>query len=169
MSMLAHPDHELRNSLHEFERIENQECLAAYGRRLVADRSDVILVLDPETVTSDELRTYSNVGDPFVTRSLPYDWICSEWGPIDCDPSSINPENWTFTKSYRKGERVEFCLSKPASQRCKLILNTYILGIVIVCNTVMLVGQSLAWLCLKERPLLTLGGLFNQVAISDDH
>lgn len=158
----------LRNTLDEFERLENHECIAAYGSEFISDRSDVIPILDPST--PDRLRTYTSVsgGDPMNYAIPSYQWICGKNPWSDCDISLVNAKNWSIyaeEPDQYGGEtlRVEYCLSKRASEHCKLILSIPLLGVVVGFNLLKLVGMALTWLCLENHPLLTLGGLDQQV------
>lgn len=178
VDILSRPGHELYGSWYEFERLENKECIATYGQKLVADQSDVILMVNPAVVGFDKNFTvlYES-GDPAFVHLPPYDWICrGEFDRIGernshlCDPSSIDPENWIVLPEaifqspppYASNDtwRVDYCMSKRSSQQCKLVLNTYILGLVIGCNLIKLFGLAVTWVCLKQRPILTLGGTF---------
>jgi hypothetical protein len=170
---LNDPDHQfhdnrykaLRNALDEFERLENHECIAAYGSEFISDRSDVILILDPST--PDRLRNYTSVagGDPMDYGTSHNTWICRQGLWSSCgDMSLINAKNWSIyaeQPDHYGGEtlRVEYCLSKRTLEHCKLILSIPLLGVVVGCNLFKLVGLALTWLCLENRPLLTLGGL----------
>ncbi|KAH7141569.1 hypothetical protein B0J13DRAFT_637349, partial [Dactylonectria estremocensis] len=168
---LIDPDHQfhdkrykaLRNSLDEFERLENRDCIAVYGQKLISDRSDVILILDPST--PDYLSNYTDVygGDPMDLVSTRNGWICGEDPWVDdCDVSSVNANDWTIYAEQPDlygGEtlRVEYCLSKRTPEHCRLILSIPLLAVVVGCNVSKLVGLALTWLYLEKRPLLTLG------------
>ncbi|KAI3579703.1 hypothetical protein IWW34DRAFT_693993 [Fusarium oxysporum f. sp. albedinis] len=168
---LNDPDHQfhdnrykaLRNTLDEFERLENHECIAAYGPEFISDRSDVILILDPST--PDRLRNYTSVagGDPMDYGTSHNTWICRQGLWSSCgDMSLTNAKNWSIyaeQPDHYGGEtlQVEYCLSKRTPEHCKLILSIPLLGVVVGCNLFKLVGLALTWLCLENRPLLTLG------------
>ncbi|KAF5009764.1 hypothetical protein FDECE_4037 [Fusarium decemcellulare] len=86
---LNDPDHvfydddlqDLKKSLNNLERLSNRECIATYGNKLLSDRADVILILDPQL--SDRFNNFTLVkstaspmaGQDDPTRA-PYDWIC---------------------------------------------------------------------------------------------
>lgn len=156
----------LKTSLNKFEKLTNSECMAAYGQKLVSGRSDVILILDPLTVDTEFGYTVRWSGDPNRRGSEPYDWMCGRkpWADEQCDVSSLNVDNWPLYSDdkwvNKTSPRVEYCLSKQTPEYCKLALNIYLLTIVVGCNVVKLIGLGLTWLCLKQQPLLTLGGSF---------
>ncbi|RSL56726.1 hypothetical protein CEP53_006717 [Fusarium sp. AF-6] len=153
----------LKTSLNDFEKLSNDECLDAYGQKLVSGRSDVILILDHSTVDTEFKYTVRWSGDPKRRGAEPYDWMCGRepWADEQCDVSSLDVDNWPLysdNKWVNKTEpRVEYCLSKRTPEYCKLALNIYLLAIVVGCNLVKLIGLGLTWLCLKQQPLLTLG------------
>lgn len=140
-----------------------------YGRELISDRSDVILILDPST--PDSVSHYTDLigGDPMAYESTPYDWICANgrFRSATCDVSTIasDPDNWRVRASDISNAnnetllRVEYCLSKRTQEHCRLILSIPMLAVVVGCNALKLGGMIIAWLCLEERPLLTLGGI----------
>ncbi|KAM5360895.1 hypothetical protein ACJZ2D_013462 [Fusarium nematophilum] len=161
--------------LNGFERLGNRQCIAAYNRKIVSSRSDVILVLDlPQGHLPDRNRSVAHVNlvDPTVTAA---NWICEPDGKVKvdsphmeatCDASSVDPNNWTVSKSIpsSSGDQtipvpVQYCLSKLTPGHCKLVANMPLFGVVIACNISKLVGLSMTWLYLEERPLLTIGGL----------
>lgn len=158
----------LKTSLNEFEKLTNSECMAAYGQKLVSGRSDVILILDPSTVDTEFAYTVRWSGDPNRRGSEPYDWMCGRkpWADGQCDVSSLDVDNWPLYSDdkwvNKTSPRVEYCLSKQTPEYCKLALNIYLLAIVVGCNVVKLIGLGLTWLCLKQQPLLTLGGSVKQ-------
>ncbi|KAK2468550.1 hypothetical protein H9L39_20196 [Fusarium oxysporum f. sp. albedinis] len=141
---LNDPDHQfhdnrykaLRNTLDEFERLENHECIAAYGPEFISDRSDVILILDPST--PDRLRNYTSVagGDPMDYGTSHNTWICRQGLWSSCgDMSLTNAKNWSIyaeQPDHYGGEtlQVEYCLSKRTPEHCKLILSIPLLGVV---------------------------------------
>ncbi|UPL01891.1 hypothetical protein LCI18_012825 [Fusarium solani-melongenae] len=156
----------IKTSLNEFEKLTNSECMAAYGQKLVSGRSDVILILDPSTVDTEFGYTVRWSGDPNRRGSEPYDWMCGRkpWADEQCDVSSLDVDHWPLYSDdkwvNKTSPRVQHCLSKRTPEYCKLVLNIYLLAIVVGCNVVKLIGLGLTWLCLKQQPLLTLGGSF---------
>ncbi|KAF5019104.1 hypothetical protein F66182_8900 [Fusarium sp. NRRL 66182] len=148
---------ELRDSLDEFVRLENRQCIAAYQQPLISHWSDVILILDPST--PDAVTNYTSVegGDPLDYIPKPYGWICKERGYERelCDASSVDPDTWTVhvsrvvpTDGYDEmAVRVAYCLR---------------------CNVLKLIGLALTWLFLEKRPLLTLGDAISSFLESPD-
>ncbi|KAH7120280.1 hypothetical protein B0J13DRAFT_457311 [Dactylonectria estremocensis] len=153
----------LRKSLDRFERLENQDCIAGYARKLISERSDVILIIDP--LTPDNISDYTEVdgGDPMFS-GVNY-WICGQSYHVQmasCDVSTVDAKNWMIRAantqaSAEKRLRVESCLSKRTPGHCRLNLSTSMLAVVVGCNIIKLVGLVVTWLCLEKQPLLTLG------------
>ncbi|KAH6879494.1 hypothetical protein B0T10DRAFT_412983 [Thelonectria olida] len=155
----------LKTSLNEYERLENEECITNYARKLMSDRGEVILILDPSIPDNKTGDIHIWGGDPLSSSGTAYDWICdgSTQEVTTCDVSSVDPENWKVNAGavHVEGEerymRVDYCLSKPVSEHCRLILSIPLLAIVVGCNVLKLVGLALTWLSLDKKPLLILG------------
>ncbi|KAF5005905.1 hypothetical protein FDECE_7663 [Fusarium decemcellulare] len=159
----------LQKSLDGFETISNRECLTAYSQTLVSKRGDLVLVVDPSTRYLWDNETYPTLIDPVQKNIVPNNWICDmrmdrSLEERRCNMGSIDPTNWTvsfeldlFSVVDDKKVMVDYCLSKPAAEHCKVIVSMPLLGVVIGCNVFKLVGLALTWLYLERRPLLTLG------------
>ena len=100
----------------------------------------------------------------------PYLWICynyqiyrpqrysGDW----CDPNVIiankHAAGWTLS-AYDKTEQytVQYCLSQPIVERCKVQFGLVIMSVVIVCNFLKGLCMVLTLWCHKSQPLVTLG------------
>ncbi|KAE9575181.1 hypothetical protein CGMCC3_g8517 [Colletotrichum fructicola] len=54
-------------------------------------------------------------------------------------------------------EGPDYCVSRSLEEQCNLVVDTRFLAIVVGCNLLKLLGLAATWLCLKKRPLLTIG------------
>lgn len=170
----------LKGSLGDFDKLPVDECLSTYRRNLLSKRGDVILVFD-----TDIPYLWNNyslpVGiNPLQVQPPSKNWMCNldsvsgramslqawDW---ECDTVAIKSENWTIEFDVqldsglkpRQALRVDHCYSKSTHEHCKVVVNLGLLGVVIGCNFVKLIGLALTWLYLEKRPLLTLGGMFS--------
>lgn len=172
----------LKGSLSDFDRLPVDECLSTYRRNLLSTRGDVILVLDtdiPYIWNNNSLPVEIN---PLQVQPPSKNWMCNldsvsgravslqawDW---ECDTAAIKSENWTIAFDIqldaglkpRQPVRVDHCYSKSTHEHCKVVVNLPLLGGVIACNFVKLIGLALTWLYLEKRPLLTLGGMFPSI------
>lgn len=135
-----------------WDRLENEDCIKAYSRRIISDRGDVLTVTDSSNVFQAIAGTYNASGYCFNCTS-PYAWICYDYqddrnnrerglnySVIWCDPSTMierkQAANWTVSGQVNGTENylVLYCLSQPIEERCKLQFSLIILAIVIGCN-----------------------------------
>lgn len=146
------------SEIDQLQKLQPDECIKAYGKRRNKSYSDVILILDLETIRPD---TYNYLH----TTSGGTEWVCASQTPCDIDNMVSNSDNWRFPVGERNKDketlygRVDYCLSKPKPEDCKLILDAPLLSIVVGCNILKLIGMIVTWLSLNSRCLLTLGGI----------
>ena len=140
------------------ERLDVKTCLEVYTAQIIPSHSDVLLVSIYSNSTNSLLEyerddrggIYGNddpseVGfDPSESSTL---LKCSEVKPCYLAFANLSdPQNW-----------LEYCLSVPAEEHCKLQFSLAIMIFVIVCNLIKTVCMStIAWKQDPE-PLVTLG------------
>ncbi|RMJ18109.1 hypothetical protein CDV36_002190 [Fusarium kuroshium] len=177
----------LKNSLNDYDKLPVDECLSTYRRNLLSTRGDVILVMDtdfPYLWNNNSLPLEIN---PLKIQPPSKNWMCNldsvsgtaisvqAWN-WECDTAAIKADNWTIEFDIqldsglvsRHPSRVDHCYSKPTFEHCKVIVNLPLLGGVIACNVVKLVGLALTWLYLEKRPLLTLGDAVDSFLANPD-
>ncbi len=133
-----------------WQKLDNYTCIQAYKQKFVSNRGDVLVLISGMNASMPiELLAESNSW---------YD-VC---GPRGCDPDQnlATSANWMMNPlGYDNGENylIQYCLSKPVEERCRVQFSIVIMGVVIGCNFVK------AW-CLfstlwiqKSQPLVTLG------------
>ena len=100
----------------------------------------------------------------------PYLWICYDYlkdgqkhsSGVSCDPNSIiqrkQDTNWTIS-GYDDGEKfpIQYCLSQPVTERCKVQFGLPIMLAVIGCNLMKCLCMLLTLWWQRSPPLVTLG------------
>ncbi|KAF5001395.1 hypothetical protein FDECE_10958 [Fusarium decemcellulare] len=160
-------------SLDDFVRLDNYDCITSYAQNFISDRSDVILVVESNASTSLQNNSQLRKPDETEYNRSPYGWICvsliDQFSDLSCDASAVasNADEWRVRdpetegawvpEADRKSLRVKYCLSKPTEESCRLTMSIPLLATVVGCNILKLLGLVMTWLCLNNRPLLTLG------------
>ena len=126
--------HFLQQEIPTYEKLENLECKHAYAQNFVRDRADVIVVttpFTPDTNMSSVLGAAAGGWGPW-----PYKWLCpvGDNQNFNCYRHLLQSgKQWTFT-NWGSPE-VQYCLSKPMEQRCKLEYGFWITIFTIVANS----------------------------------
>jgi hypothetical protein len=150
-----------------FERLENSDCIATYGQDFQGTRSNVIVMVANERRSANTtIATYGFNSGLGVQQSFDR-WLCTDIQRTDKQLNrkqksefctaylaelKANPSEWTVG-----GHRVEYCLSQPAGDVCKLYFSPPIAGVVLGMNVIKAVAIGLVLYTLKDAPLLTLG------------
>ncbi|WXC56862.1 hypothetical protein SNK03_002793 [Fusarium graminearum] len=150
----------------QLDNLTASECINEYGTTFQTKRADVILVFDFSMSKEELNQTYEinsalshNVrrGDCIETD---YDWICAN---ESCDTPchfllpeiKRQPDNW---KPYRLYDnKVKYCLSQPAPQRCRLNFDITLASIVLVVNFVKAIILAFIAFRPPKEPLFVLG------------
>ncbi|KAK6723995.1 hypothetical protein SNK04_002839 [Fusarium graminearum] len=150
----------------QLDNLTASECINEYGTTFQTKRADVILVFDFSMSKEESNQTYEinsalshNVrrGDCIETD---YDWICAN---ESCDTPchfllpeiKRQPDNW---KPYRLYDnKVKYCLSQPAPQRCRLNFDITLASIVLVVNFVKAIILAFIAFRPPKEPLFVLG------------
>ncbi|KAK6719686.1 hypothetical protein SNK05_002817 [Fusarium graminearum] len=150
----------------QLDNLTASECINEYGTTFQTKRADVILVFDFSMSKEESNQTYEinsalshNVrrGDCIETG---YDWICAN---ESCDTPchfllpeiKRQPDNW---KPYRLYDnKVKYCLSQPAPQRCRLNFDITLASIVLVVNFVKAIILAFIAFRPPKEPLFVLG------------
>ena len=153
----------LRDTKNELQTLGNSECIQAYARSYVSKHASVLLV-SADTNENDSVLVW------YGTRRIDglgaaQDWICNinatngsvyahDGSFVSCDISKDikDPRDWR-----NGGYKIDYCLSEPVDEKCKIQFSTAIMIVVICCNFVKFVVMGhLAWRSPKA-PLVTLG------------
>lgn len=169
--------------LSAFTRLENEACIEAYSPSIQSEYSDVILV----SSTSNPNKSNSFIDGAFGVEStvlfpranVTNTWICflefqdqysSEFSDT-CDISQVkeNAQDWQIpcgapemdpaipSESTEITASINYCLTVPAQEQCRLQLSRDIIIIVIVCNLVKAICMGLIAWDTNSRPLVTVG------------
>ena len=153
---------ELKNAS-EWQKLENRECIKAYGQDFVSAHGDILLI-SPTTNATKNLFPITKVKSGIHSD---YDWICS--GPPGCSTDAVLSEaaNWTLSSHYGEASisksskqstlPIQYCLSQSVEEQCHVQISLVILGVVVACNAMKALCMLLTIKCQKSQPLVTLG------------
>lgn len=147
-----------------WQNLTNEECIRAYGRSFVSSHSDVIAVTTELNVT-DPLRSIGKFDTIDQREYMAYGWMCPAHEPWECDLKDVyrDAANWSLaddTYGFPDDTTlfpIQYCLSKPVEEHCRLQLSLLIMCIVIFCNFMKALCMYLVLRYQKHRPLVTLG------------
>ena len=171
----------------EWDRLENDRCMQAYAQLFVSCHGNLVAIssaVEPSeppgviiyswTLPNTSLNAYSKYnqsGNPLSSNfTPPYFWICGnyqedkpkDYPGIWCDPNSMiqkkQDTNWTIT-GYISNEDypIQYCLSQPVVERCKVQFGLPIMLTVVACNFVKCLCMVLTLWWQRSPPLVTLG------------
>ena len=153
----------------KWQNLTNKECMRAYGQSFVSTRSDV-LAITSNLNASDPLRP---VATPDLSSdsdgSMGYPWLCSAypnltgqhgWG-CDIDGLSRYSSDWSLVAVGLETPSltlpIQYCLSRPIKEDCRLQLSLIIMFVVVFCNFMKALCMCLVLRHQKASPLVTLG------------
>lgn len=146
------------------QRLESESCVQAYSATFISTRSDVLLV-----AAYDDQRTLYESQSNSLVHYLAHDsprfqnhdpgyakyWMCDSW-----DVGSNCSTNIHINATHpwlSNGEQIEYCLSQPVDEHCKVQFSIVIMVIVTTCNFVKMIIMSLIAWKRPTEPLVTLG------------
>lgn len=144
-----------------WRRLDNADCITAYGTSFVSDYRDLLLISNEPGNSTNNTVFYTDAisyegGSGY---DLPYYWICIDAHPtqyynFQCDIAKArqNATEWTVA-----GKKIDHCLAQPVEPHCKLQFSLGILIAVIICNAVK--SSAMFWTLRrqKEVTLVTIG------------
>lgn len=154
----------------ELERLTAADCIDEYAISFVTSRDDVILVHeleggkdDDSNKNSDRNITFHQTAytQTFIQFSEPFQWICNLTVSDMIYPKPCRPkldaireaaDNW-----QPNHHRIEYCLSKPMPQLCRVNFNIFLAVGVILCNLIKMLVLGYIALYLSPDRLLVLG------------
>ena len=147
----------------KWQKLDNRDCIKAYGQDFVSAHGD-LLVISP-TVNATE--TIVVLMDGFDNGLGDTSWLCggmsqmTEFDSYNCPVNAVlgQAANWTLIDETTTGQTypVQYCLSQPVEEECRIQVSLVILGIVIACNATKALCMLLAIRHQKSQPLVTLG------------
>jgi len=143
----------LRGNLTQLQRLENKACIEEYSKEIISMRSDVLLISSDDNNISTVLDFWPTLSPSFADPQLrrppwPCDYSDGTFhNDVTCDVRKKAAEASTWQINNRL---IQYCLSKPIEEQCRLQFSVRIMAVVIACNLVkMIVMGYIAW----KRPL----------------
>ena len=158
----------LQNSTHMLSNLTNEECMKTYFKDFVSSHGDVLAVSSTVNKT-DSLLAIPFKAVPNINNDEhqlpPMAFICEdpiffadgssfyqETHACTLDASLPDAQNWKVS-NYT----IDYCLSQPVQEECKLQFSLVIMLIVIGCNATKCICMVYLAIGSKEEPLVTLG------------
>ncbi len=142
----------------DWQRLDNRDCIKAYGQNFVSAHGD-LLVISPVVNDTEMiillLDSRSNeLGD--------VSWMCDEYQDCTVNDAIDQAANWTIyanTDALPQSTTypVQYCLSQPVEEQCRVQISLVILSIVVACNACKALCMLLTIRGQKSQPLVTLG------------
>lgn len=163
---------DLQQNTTSWTKLDNEACVKAYSPSIISSRADVVLVSSTPNSTNSLLSMYADVQAQIISTSTldSLGWMCS----IPAFPNDglcpnfqtvKNPRDWSIW-IYADGRLygpapiatpVQYCLSQPVQDHCKLQFSLAIMIIVILCNLVKAICMGFIVWKRDPEPLVTLG------------
>jgi hypothetical protein len=185
----------LQNNVDHLTRLENKDCIRAYGTNVLQSSWKNVLVVSDANVAGPLIRTYYHRAD-----SLNDDlgWVCGkqvQGAKKACDTKTMisHPMNWTiidietnqnetwiadaeegddWSGNHAEGPAfkasVKYCLAESVRQHCTVQISTPLLGMVLFCNLVKVICLSSALLVRNFHPMATVGDLISSCLSEPD-
>lgn len=160
----------VQNASH-WQRLDNKDCITAYGRSFVSAYGDLLAISSDLNASVPAI--YINKYDAATNfgpsgDGVPYGWICQtsidDMSKCDINNSLKDSADWTLSSEYGNyisadhyDFRVDYCLSNPVEEHCKLQFSMVIMAIVMGCNLVKAVCMLLTLRYHTDQPLVSSG------------
>ena len=156
------------------ERLENQDCIAAYGQTYLSSHRNLLLVSTSQESNEDAKVYQVEQIDPSRLDAQeecapdPVSWMCFD---IQCNNPCINrlqditndPTAWSPF-----GIKVEYCLSQVVDQRCQLNFSLPLAITVIIFNLVKAVVMLFIIFNITENRIHTIGDAIRSYLVHRD-
>jgi len=160
-----------------WQRLENKACIEAYGQEFVSAYGDLVAISTNLNATNPAvaINKVEITSTGFSGVGTPYEWICwstqTTGSQQNCDIGRLisQPKPWKLIDHPRMSDgsgdgrsalpelSIDYCLSDPVEERCRLQFSLVIMGIVIGCNVVKTICMVLTLWYHRSQPLVTLG------------
>jgi hypothetical protein len=173
--------HHMQNNLGTLQRLNNEECLKAYGTSMVESSWRSVLVVTNKTLPDNVIQVWlHSPGDAENDEG----WICdgrnNPWFET-CDVNSLlaKPSSWTIENVQQcdsslteveskyddqpcpsvpaMSAKVVYCLAEPFAGHCSVRINTYLLLVVVASNALKLACLLITAFSRNFDPLATIG------------
>jgi hypothetical protein len=152
---------DLQRNASKLTRLENAECLKAYGTSTFNPDWKNVLV-----ITSLE-RNDTFVGFFYGSNT---DWVCNGDWRVSCDVKSMisaasswvipdvqNCRTYSIEECNVISAPIQYCLAEPFTPVCSVRVSTTILVVVVICNIVKIASLLTTVFTAKFEPMITLG------------
>lgn len=150
-----------------WQQLDNAACIRAYAQPFVSAHGNLVAV--SAGVNNSTLIEFVNVGGSFAGAD--YSWICQIYeSPDPCDVHYLlsDASNWRVFNIDNNEFLVQYCLSQPVEERCRVQFSMIIVGIVMACNILKTLCILLAMRQRNSRPLVTLGDAIEEFLVKPD-
>jgi hypothetical protein len=185
----------LQSEIDQLTRLENKDCIQAYGTNVLQSSWKNVLVLSDANVTGPLIIGYYHRADS-LTNDL--GWVCGKQVSgkgNNCNTKTMlsHPSDWTITDSetnqnytvitdpatwvdwsgnHDMGPWFEatpkYCLAETARQWCTVQISTPLLSVVLLCNLIKVLCLSSALLIRNFYPMATVGDLVSSCLSDPD-
>ena len=154
-----------QNNQASLVKLENKECVDVYSAPIISTYSDLLFVTSNISVNNSLLAMAGNVDSPIIINTT-QNAAGLQGSNVFCmfllcgRPGTVpDPQNMTFDDfgPYPAAYVVEYCLSKPVEEHCKLQFSLTIMIAVIICNMIKTVCMTIILWKQDPEPLATLG------------
>ncbi|KAK1635065.1 hypothetical protein BDP81DRAFT_270504, partial [Colletotrichum phormii] len=138
----------------QYDYLDNQKCLDAYGTAFQSSRGDLVVVVDNGTTFSAVVPVSEYGG----VLQFPFNWICAYYydRKPSCDERLTDiKSNATWTIGYN--DEVKGCYSQRREEQCKLLFSSGLCWTVTTLNLVKGILMLFVAYGNMERPILTIG------------
>ncbi|KAI4732554.1 hypothetical protein E4T50_16873 [Aureobasidium sp. EXF-12298] len=170
----------LQNNIDRLTRLDNKDCIQAYGTNLLQSRHKNVLVVSDTNVTEPLITTYYHranylindlgwiCGKQFVVAKDKYSEINSrEISEVSSGPEFAGEEEDAAVEGHWFKASVQYCLAEEVEERCTVKISTPLLGTVLLCNLVK-VACLAALLVRNFHPMATVGDLISSYLDNPD-
>ena len=161
----------------KLDRLDNEDCIRSYGKLYLSNRSNLLLVGSGSSLTVNSSIIIETV--PATCAEDPVPWICPRY---DCAVACVNrlnevePQNWTiavftdysFESVGSALGPVDYCLSQPTEESCKLQFSLLIAMVIIFFNFFKAVIMLILAFSLREARVQTIGDAIASFLIQPD-
>lgn len=139
----------------DWERLENEACIETYAQELMSAHGD-LLAVSSDINGSQFIPTFRNFD------GLQNDWISDAYPTHKGDTKYVvqHAASWVISDDQQDNARlyhVQYCLSEPIEERCRVQFSIIIMVFVLLCNLIKTLCILLTLRIQECPPLVTLG------------
>lgn len=157
---------EIYQNISNWQNMTSDKCIKAYGQAFVSNRS-TLLAISSSLNASDPLIYMSHASmEAYLRGGFPeYSWMCSAYASLrngegtTCDINGLSrySSDWNLERQDFSQFAIQYCLSQPIEEHCRLQMSLVVMCIVMLCNFMKALCMYLILRHQKFPPLVTLG------------